>query len=353
MASEHVLEFDEFLQPISADEPAGGAVPFTTRQEMEDARKEDNPEDYDENDPRRPQEAKKADWPMIVRLAKEVLTNSSKDLMTAARLTEALLKLHRFAGLRDGLMLLSKMVDGCWDFLYPPLQEPDDMEIRAAAFNWLDDPDRGARFPSTVQATPMIFGEKAYGWLDWRLASEKKPDAPTPEEIEKAIQNTSAEQCRDTFEDIKACRDLVAQLSTTLNERMGQVAPSFTFLRPAIENSFTFMQQIVKRKGPAPEEESEAPAEGEEGAVATDGAGGTTAARPRKTTREDLYRMLNDVAAQLQAIEPHSPIPYLIQRAVALGAMPFPDLMRALIRDENVLTEMNRELGIQAEVPAE
>jgi len=65
--------------------------------------------------------------------------------------------------------------------------------------------------------------------------------------------------------------------------------------------------------------------------------------------REDVYRQLNDAAALLQRLEPHSPIPYLIQRAIELGAMPFPKLMRALIRDENVLTEMNRELGIKEE----
>jgi len=48
-------------------------------------------------------------------------------------------------------------------------------------------------------------------------------------------------------------------------------------------------------------------------------------------------------------LEPHSPIPYLVQRAVELGAMPFPQLMRALIRDANTLTELSRELGIKSE----
>jgi hypothetical protein len=34
-------------------------------------------------------------------------------------------------------------------------------------------------------------------------------------------------------------------------------------------------------------------------------------------------------------------------RAVELGALPFPQLMQALIRDASVLSEMNRELGIK------
>jgi type VI secretion system protein ImpA len=46
-------------------------------------------------------------------------------------------------------------------------------------------------------------------------------------------------------------------------------------------------------------------------------------------------------------MEPHSPIPYLIRRAVDLGAMPFPLLMKALISDAKALDEMNRGLGIK------
>jgi type VI secretion system protein ImpA len=66
-------------------------------------------------------------------------------------------------------------------------------------------------------------------------------------------------------------------------------------------------------------------------------------------TREDVYRQLRDAANLLQKIEPHSPIPYLIQKAITLGAMPFPLLMKALIRDEAVLKDMSRELGIPEE----
>ena len=60
-----------------------------------------------------------------------------------------------------------------------------------------------------------------------------------------------------------------------------------------------------------------------------------------------MYEQLAQAAALLQQLEPHSPIPYLIQRAVDLGAKSFPDLMKELVRDSNVLSSMNRELGIK------
>ncbi len=77
------------------------------------------------------------------------------------------------------------------------------------------------------------------------------------------------------------------------------------------------------------------------------GAGTVAVARPRFATRDDIYSELATAAAALERLEPHSPVPFLVRCAVELGALPFPLLMQALIRDVNVLSEMNRELGIK------
>jgi hypothetical protein len=41
-------------------------------------------------------------------------------------------------------------------------------------------------------------------------------------------------------------------------------------------------------------------------------------------------------------------VPYLVQRAVALGKMPFPQMIRQLVREESILSELYRELGIDS-----
>src|SRR5262249_31443938 len=69
------------------------------------------------------------------------------------------------------------------------------------------------------------------------------------------------------------------------------------------------------------------------------------------TTRAEAYRQLAQAAATLRELEPHSPIPYLAQRAVELGALPFPLLIKEWIRDPTILTEVNRELGIKETPP--
>ena len=68
-------------------------------------------------------------------------------------------------------------------------------------------------------------------------------------------------------------------------------------------------------------------------------------------SRADAYRMLNAAADMLQRIEPHSPVPYLVKRAVRLGELKFPELMRALVRENAVLDELDRLMGIEPPRP--
>ena len=120
-------------------------------------------------------------------------------------------------------------------------------------------------------------------------------------------------------------------------------------LGQALEAARDLARQLLQRKGGTPGEEPSAEQNGSAaGAVATNG----VATASRAATRDEVYRRLADLADTLERLEPHSPIPYLIKRAVELGAMPFPLLIRALIREQGVLSELNRELGIKEEAEA-
>jgi type VI secretion system protein ImpA len=46
-------------------------------------------------------------------------------------------------------------------------------------------------------------------------------------------------------------------------------------------------------------------------------------------------------------LEPHSPIPYLLDRCVRLGELPFPELMREIVRETAALDELDRLLGLE------
>ena len=93
----------------------------------------------------------------MIDLGEETLKETSKSLLVAVRMTEALTMKHGLSGVRDGFRLLRRMTDEAWDRLQPVVEEPDDLEIRAGMYNWLDDPLHGALYPHKLRAVPLLF----------------------------------------------------------------------------------------------------------------------------------------------------------------------------------------------------
>ena len=345
MPSPPILDFDALIAPIRGDEPAGTSVPFAVTQQLEEMRKEIDPDSFSKDDPTRP-EAKKADWRGTIELTQETLRNTSKDLLIAARLTEALAKVHGFAGLRDGLRLFRLLAETGWDRLLPAIEAEDDLEIRAARFNGLDDKDKGARFPGALRLVPLLDPDgQRYGWQHWKDSQASKSKI-TAADIERAIQVTPLAKCQLVLEDIEDSSKELSGLTQVLSQKMAtpskNYAPGLVGIREAISDCRTLAQQILQKKGggktAAPQSDTPEPAI----AQAT-----RPPSEPRLETRAEIYASVAEAAAKLQQIEPHSPIPYLLNRAVELGTLPFPDLMKSLILNADVLKVMNRELGIK------
>ena len=59
-------------------------------------------------------------------------------------------------------------------------------------------------------------------------------------------------------------------------------------------------------------------------------------------------RRLSEIAAFFQKTEPHSPVAYLVQRAVRWGNMPLDSWLRDVIKDESVLFNLRETLGLEA-----
>jgi type VI secretion system protein ImpA len=339
MASPPSLDFEVLLAPISADTPAGGDLPFDVREKLDDFRKE-------VEDPQNPENNKKADWLGVKRVAVETLTSKSKHLRPAARLTEALTRIEGFSGLRDGLRLMRRLVEECWDRLNPPIEEPDDVERRFADFTWLDDASSRVAFPSTVRLVPVFGTKPQYSFLDLQNAQENKGPLPWPDfqkEVEATLRRPGYLMTVAT--DMRECLAELDQIGSALSSK-GANSPGMFGLRKVLseqtERAQAILNEYERRTGGAGAEEAGTEPSG-------DGAVGT--ARPAGS-REQAYRQLSQAAAVLRQLEPHSPIPYLVDRAVELGALPFPQLIKELVREATVLSELYRLLGIKEETPA-
>jgi type VI secretion system protein ImpA len=336
-----VLDIDSLIRPIPGANPAGEPLADTVRMELDVNRRE--PIKGDDTTSHW-----KADWPKVLRVTTEALTNTGKDLNTAARLVEAATKVHGVAGLRDGLQLLQRLVGECWDRLHPEPVDGDTTDIRESPIIWLNDVGRGARFPQTVGGLPLF---KVQGTAFSPLDARSKEFKAAFDEAVVSAKTSVLDSLRPIHADLLAAKQALSDLVTALDSRRldKDNTPDYSSpetssnLGSAIERGIEMIEDIAKMRNfqlvATP-------------AAATPQPGGDSSPMPEVPTtisgsREGLYRQLEQIAIALRRLEPHSPIPFLIERCVKLGALPFPELMRAMLHENAAVGELDQLLGIE------
>ena len=334
------LDLPALLAPIPGPNPGGVNTSYEVRDQLEQLRKEVDPESFAKDDPLRPTEFKKADWPGIIKLGCQTLIQTSKDLLIGARMVEAMTRTLGFKGLGDSLELMEGLIDQAWDRLVPVIEDPSDLDIRSAPFEWLDDADRGARFPSTIGGITLVDATKEtpdMGMLQWKQGQAGGAQAGIAT-LDKVLAGTSLEKMTERHAYVVRSRDILGRIVTKLSEKLKDLAPSMVQVRSILDQCEALLGQMIARKAPV--------STGGSGATeANDGQAGAGASMP-VASRDQAYQMMTKAADILSGIEPHSPVPYLIRRAVQIGGLPFPEMIQAFIREQNVIETMFRELGI-------
>src|ERR1041384_2003652 len=124
---------DNLLKPIPGENPSGADLRYTpVYDQIKEARRAED----DTNQGEWVRDVKKADYPLVIKLATDALGNKSKDLQIAAWLTEALVRVEGFPGLQTGVQLLQDLTSTFWETLYP-LLEDGDSELRASPLQWI------------------------------------------------------------------------------------------------------------------------------------------------------------------------------------------------------------------------
>ena len=335
---------DTLLSPISGENPSGEDLRYAPLYDkIKEARREE--EEIQEGEWRT--QGKKADYPLVVKLASEAIASKSKDLQIAAWLTDALLRTEGFAGLKQGLDLLHGLVGTFWDSLYPQLEDGD-AELRAGPLEWV-----GSNLVLPLKMAPI--NKARHGWLDYtesrKIVYEDQADTDekkearknaleagkvSPEDFDKSFSETPKASYVSAEAAIDGCTASLQALDTLCREKFGDAAPSFTELKKALEtvrHSVHLLLQKKRETEPDPVEaatEPGAPGAGAEGAGAEGGAGRGAAgpsgiviplADKEPAGRREAIASVSRAAAALRKLDPYSPAPYLMMRGLRWGEL--------------------------------
>lgn len=364
-----VINLEALLTPISEEKPSGEYMRYSgIYDEISEARRADDlPQGEWQT------EAKVADFRKVIALAVPSLEKDTKDLQITAWLSEALVKEHGFTGLRDSLRLISGLQEKFWETLYPEIDEGD-MEGRANAISWMEEQTAYALKQAKVT------GYQGYSFLDFE--DSKKYDIPDNiesldsteqarynalrAEAEKENRVTAnkwraemAQTRRQFYEElnflIDECWAAYADVNRIIEERFDRnQAPGMNNLKKALDDVHTQVKKFLEEKrAEEPDEVTEEAAEGE--VVAADGTvvkvAGVATATGAIQNRQDALKRLGDIAEFFRKTEPHSPISYLVQRAVKWGNMPLENWLQDVIKDETVIFQIRQTLGFNTNLP--
>jgi type VI secretion system protein ImpA len=364
-----VINLEALLSPVSEEKPAGEYLRYSgIYDEISEARRADLEVSQGEWQT----EMKTADFRKVIVLATPALEKETKDLQIAAWFSEALVKEYGFSGLRDSLKMMTGFQENFWETLHPEVDEGD-MEGRANAIAWMETQ------ASYAIKEAKITSYAGYSYVDWE--DSKKFDIPDNLEMldtaeqqkfnelraqaEKENRVTANKwraeisQTRRAFYEelmflIDECWAAYNDINRVIEEKFDRnQAPGLNNLKKSLDEVQTQVKKLLEdKRAEEPDEEvetAEGETTGEDGTIIK--VAGVATASGAIQNRQDALKRLADIATFFQKTEPHSPISYLVQRAVKWGNMPLETWLQDVIKDETVIFQLRQTLGFNTNLP--
>ena len=372
MPSPELLNFSQLCTPIPGDNPAGKSLreDFSAKssyQTIKDAQKAARDaeraavREEGAGDLYARLAACRAGWKPVLQLAEKITTYESKDLQIVSWWIEALLRIHGFAGLRDGFRLARELIEAFWDQLYP-LPDDEGIATRVGPLAGLNGIESDGVLVNPLLNLPITAAgsQRAMSLIDFQQAgdleriqdpsrrSQRVQDgAITLDAFQKAVAETPTKFFTGLLEDVNACAAEFDKLTAVLDEKCGESdAPPSSNIRNALTSVREQVEQFVHSRGALA---------GEPGAgavaVAADGHAASANGQGPIGTRDDAFRALKQVADFFRRTEPQSPIPYMLDQAVRWGKMPLAELLKEMLSES--IPDSLRLVGIRPPEPKE
>ena len=368
MASESILELDTLLAPISDDQPTGidlreDGSPTSPYYTIKDARNAARAAErnalFDEGD-----NSALEHWRTVLEKGPQILREQAKDLEIATWTVEALARKHGYAGLRDGFHLITGLVDSFWDSLYP-MPDEDGLETRVASITGLNGEGAEGVLIAPIRNIQITEGQSVGPFTYWQYQQARDTAKLADEEarsqrraslgfdlddIQKAVAETSPQFFADLRDDIEGALASFRELGKKLDERCGaHDAPPTSNITGVLEDVLGAVNHLAQDKLPSADDTVEMPVEAETGGEAVATASINAAEAKKARNRDDAFKQLVEISEFFRKTEPHSPLSYMLEKAVRWGRMSLPELMQELIPDSSARDYYSSLTGVKTE----
>ena len=316
-------------------------------------------------------ELKVADWDFVKNQCADLLSHTSKDMKLALWYVDALSHTDHLAGISQGLSLLQTLNDEYWLTMYPPLDgEEDSMDIRAGLLSWFvkalsDDIKQLSLSDTKTEKYNYNYYLTA---RDHDKQRQQNPDSETSNQLTLSDYNHAIKTSSETWQqalmsNLSKVTEQWKALTDQLNDLMGMDAPVFApvtdllvaltqHLRPLIpeysDTSSVSAQESVADTMDSIGESAMSDSSGQ--AASTKNISSTSfnpSNRDHQSNRQQALKLLGQIQDYFATNEPHSPVTFLLGRAIDWADMPLDQWLTHIIKNEDQLAILSDMIGIK------
>lgn len=302
----------------------------------------------------------KQNWQAVWTEGQEYLQTVAKDLEIVAYMVEASIRLGGLGGLTQALRLTKELVENFWGELLPTPDE-DGIETTVRPIARMNGDVISyplARIEMTAEGSvgPFVAWQYTQAQQLENMAADERDErvsrgAVTMELFNRAVAETPVEFFRQLQADIAAVRTATTELHEAFEAKVGEEdAPFFSKFEAGYTDAETILRLTAgDRLSIEDEEAGQGGSESDARGDSTGGGGGAPSSQKSGDvgSREDAFRMLENVARWFEKHEPQSILPSEIRKAIKRGRMSPQELYADLIDDETVRHSLYRDVGIE------
>lgn len=336
--SQYELPVEAILTPISEAQPGGENLTGSRiYHAIREARRAD--------DASLPQgawqyELKQADWQEVIELSRDGLVNQSKDLQLMVWMLEALVQRWGMEVLPAGITLLRLFCEQFWSVMQPQVID-DDIEHRCNILCWLEQ-----QWTLWLRLMPLSEGDDQLNWTRWEQVSRNEQyeiqrqgniETKNREHWLQVMAATVVEFYEPLAEQLLLCQQCLMDLQYSLQALMPANETLFTALQAQLNALHTLTQSELQRRGRI---NNAVPAISLSQQVCA--VGGLPI-----HDRNEAYAYITQIADFLQMTDIHSPVPYLLKKAVEWGTLDTVSLYQELFITRQGQINIFELLGIK------
>ena len=379
MSFSHVVDIDRLVSPVSDDAPQGTDIradrsPASDYYTIKDARNAARAAERSAMFGDKDSGDSYSSWQTVSEVAEKILTSTSKDLEVAAWYMESLVRMQGLAGLRDGFLIIQKLVNEHWDGLFPEPDE-DGIETRVAPLTGLNgDGGEGTLLAPLRNVAITEEGDQGeftyWQYLQARDAERIEDEDKKAERVaslgyslsqfNNTIAAMSADSCRNYVTTLEECSSVFKDTSAKLRELCGADAPPSSKISELLDElartvRFVYKEKIEAADAAAAAAEASAAEESAEAGAADNShtqtgqviqlAGGVR--NGPIASREDALKAMESAARYFRQYEPHTPLAPGLERLIAWGRMTVAELMMELIPDGSARSLFSQYTGVK------